>query len=90
MATLQVKGIDDRLYEALRRRAISDHRSISQEVVHIISDYLSKPRDGQGATAEFLELCGAWESEETPELMVAELRKDRHSRGRGEEYSVFD
>ena len=43
MATLQVRSMDDRLYEALGRRAAMDNRSISQEVVMIIKEYLSAP-----------------------------------------------
>ncbi len=36
MATLQVRDIDDRLYESLKTFANSEKRSISQEVIHII------------------------------------------------------
>ena len=35
MATLHVKGVDDRLLAALAARAAADKRSISQEVVFI-------------------------------------------------------
>jgi len=33
MATLQVRDIDDRLYESIRNLAASEKRSISQEVI---------------------------------------------------------
>ncbi|MEW5814047.1 MAG: antitoxin, partial [Spirochaetota bacterium] len=36
MANLQVRDIDDRLYTVLKQRARAKHRSLSQEVVHII------------------------------------------------------
>ncbi len=43
MATLQVKGMDDALYEGLKRRAELKHRSVSQEVVHLIESHLNGP-----------------------------------------------
>ena len=43
MATLQVKGMDDRLYDALAARAAGENRSISQQVVTIIRDFLARP-----------------------------------------------
>ena len=45
MANLQVRGIEDRLYEALRARAELDNRSISQEVVTIIEQFLARPAE---------------------------------------------
>ncbi len=40
MAVLSVKGIPDRLYKALRRQAEQDHRSIAQEVIYVLSQYI--------------------------------------------------
>ena len=36
MAHLQVKDIDDKLYESLRNLASQEKRSISQEVIYIL------------------------------------------------------
>ena len=44
MANLQVKSMDDQLYQALGKRAAMDQRSISQEVIFIIKDYLRIPK----------------------------------------------
>ncbi len=41
MANLQVRDIDDKLYDSLKRRADLEHRSISQEVVMIIESHHS-------------------------------------------------
>ena len=80
MATLQVKGMDDRLYKALNARATQDNRSISQEVVTIIEEFLSRPgkspRDNMMA---FLELAGAWEDSRTDEEIVKDIRRSRRS-----------
>lgn len=37
MATLNVKEFPESLYERLRERARREHRSIAQEVIHILS-----------------------------------------------------
>jgi plasmid stability protein len=83
MATLQVRDIDDRLYEALRARARSEHRSVSQEVVFIIEDHLSKStHSSQKQTELFLGLTGAWEGSESAEQLVASIRKSRKNSNR--------
>lgn len=78
MATLQVRDIDDRLYEALRTLSKQKHRSISQEVTHIIEDYLSTPqRDIPQQTDAFLALSGAWAGPETAEEIIETIRTSR-------------
>jgi plasmid stability protein len=37
MATLNIKNLPDRLYEKIQARAKRAHRSIAQEVIHILS-----------------------------------------------------
>lgn len=44
MATLNVKNVPDALYEALKARAESRHRSVAQEVTHILSEVLTPQR----------------------------------------------
>ena len=79
MATLQVRSIDERLYGALGRRAEMDHRSISQEVVAILNDYLACPaKTPQGAATDaFLELAGSWTDDRDADAVMAEIRKAR-------------
>jgi plasmid stability protein len=61
MANLQVMGLDDKLYKALRARAASENRSISQEIVTIIEAYLSQHKtEPHRATSAFLKLAGTW------------------------------
>lgn len=42
MANLQVKGVDDAFYEDLKRLAAAENRSVSQQVVVILRDYLAR------------------------------------------------
>ena len=83
MATLQVRSIDDALYKALGRRAAMDNRSISQEVVAIIKDFLSSPKSlHENATSDFLAMCGTWEDERSSDEIVEDLRQSRRNRNR--------
>ena len=83
MAILQVRNMDDRLYEGLKRRATVDNRSVSQQVITIIQRYLS-------ASASFdvcpddavLSLAGSWQDERTTDEIVADVRKSRTKRSR--------
>jgi plasmid stability protein len=79
MAILQVKGIDDQLYAALRQRASRDDRSISQEVVRIIREFLAQPPEALNATDEFLKLAGSWSDARPADEIVAEIRGARRS-----------
>ena len=38
MATLNIKNLPDRLYRKIQARAHWEHRSIAQEVIHILSE----------------------------------------------------
>lgn len=43
MATLNIKNLPDALYSALKKRAKRQHRSIAQEVTHILDEALRTP-----------------------------------------------
>lgn len=53
MATLNIKGLPDPLYRRLQRRARAQHRSVAQEVTHILSEVLDT-----AAPLSILELRG--------------------------------
>jgi plasmid stability protein len=44
MATLNIKNLPDGLYKKLQVRAKRQHRSVAQEVTHILSEALEKPK----------------------------------------------
>jgi plasmid stability protein len=78
MATLQVRDMDDRIYNALKQRARSRHRSLSQEVAHIIEEYLSQPTAPSKRQSEMLlELSGSWEGPETAAQIIKTIRDGR-------------
>jgi plasmid stability protein len=53
MATLNIKNLPDRLYKKIQARAHREHRSIAQEVIHILSVATENP-----APLSILELQG--------------------------------
>ena len=78
MAILQVRDIDDRIYEALKTISKQNKRSISQEVIHIIETYLSNPQlIKKNSTEEFLKLAGSWEDDRSADEIISEIRKGR-------------
>ncbi len=90
MATLQVKGLDDDLYRALGARAAMDNRSISQEVVTMIQEFLARPSQvPRETTRAFLELAGSWADRRSAKQIAAGVRKARRSKKRFRDPDVF-
>ncbi len=92
MANLQVKDIDDRLYDSIRKIAANEKRSISQEVVYILQRYLSIPKAFEyNPTDEFLKLSGSWKDERDEDEIVKEVRNYRRNSKRfGSDNELFD
>lgn len=90
MAILQVRDIDDRLYDALKTLAKKEHRSISQEVIMMIESYMNNPgRTASEATEAFLNL--SWAGPETADEIIAGIRKERKNSKRFEDRNdLFD
>jgi antitoxin FitA-like protein len=44
MAVLNIKNLPDSLYRKLQARAKRQHRSVAQEVTHLLSDALETPK----------------------------------------------
>jgi len=80
MANLQIKGIDDAIYEELKRLAAAENRSVSQQTLFLIKDYLAKRQRVRGLKTPveaLLELAGSWEGEESAEEIITKIKKAR-------------
>lgn len=80
MANLQIKNVQDDLYEEIKNLALSENRSVSQQVLALIKDYLAKrTRIASLKTpAEILlELSGAWQDPRDPDELIADIRGAR-------------
>jgi len=92
MAILQVREIDDRLYSLLKAKAKKENRSLSQEVISILEDFLANPdMFGRNPTKEFLSLAEAWSDERTAEEIVDQIKRSRKNSQRfGAKNVLFD
>jgi len=82
MANLQIKGIDDNLYERLKAIAASENRSVSQQVLFLVKSYLAKGKaiDEMKTPAQvLLELSGSWDDRRSSEEIIREIKKGRKS-----------
>jgi len=82
MANLQIKGVDDAIYEELKKLAAAENRSVSQQTLFLIKDYLAKKQRVHTLRTPvqvLLELAGSWEGEETAEEIIAKIKKARRS-----------
>jgi hypothetical protein len=80
MANLQIKGIDDRLYNELKRIAAEENRSVSQQTLFLVKDYLAKRQKVRGTKSPgqvLIELSGSWKDDRSPGEIVSEIRKAR-------------
>ena len=92
MAILQVRDIDDTLYNSLKISAKMQNRSVSQEVITIIETYLnSSQKNNKNATLEFLSLEGSWEDRRSADDIIKDIRKNRQQLNRfGKNNGIFD
>lgn len=74
MATLNVKNLPDALYRSLQARARRQHRSVAQEVTHILSEALSEPEP-----LSILELQGLGKEEWAGVDATAHVEEERRS-----------
>jgi hypothetical protein len=82
MANLHIKGMDDELYTQLKSLAVSENRSISQQILYLLKQYLAKKYQLQGTRTPaqvLLELSGSWEDDRPAEQIVKELKAGRRS-----------
>jgi predicted CopG family antitoxin len=80
MANLQIKGIDDELYGELKEMAAEENRSISQQTLFLLRDYLAKRKKvymEKRPAQVLLELSGSWKDSRVPELIISEIKKAR-------------
>ena len=82
MANLQIKGIDKDFYARLKEVSSAENRSVSQQVLFLIKNYLVKKSQIQNAKTPaqvLLELSGSWQDSRSSEQIIKELKKSRKS-----------
>lgn len=82
MANLQIKNIQDELYEEIKKLASAENRSVSQQVLFLVREYLAKRKHLTAARSPaqvLLELSGSWEDDKNAEQIVKEIKSARKS-----------
>lgn len=80
MANLQIKGIKDELYAEIKKLAAAENRSIGQEILFLVKDYLARKnhlRTRKTPAQVLLELSGSWEDDRKAEEIIADIRSHR-------------
>lgn len=80
MANLQIKGIDDALYMQVKELAISENRSISQQVLFLLKTYIANKKQFENTKSpaqKMLSLAGSWDDARTAEELVDQIKTAR-------------
>ena len=80
MANLQIKNLDDRFYSQIKLLADSENRSISQQVVFLIKEYLTKRKSIsriQTPAQVLLDLSGSWLEDDEADDIISNIKKHR-------------
>ena len=81
MATLQVRGIDDKLYAELKRLAQDENRSLNQEVIVLLKNSLMPFQDRLSpaeATRELLKL--RWADKRSADRIIQDIEGGRKNK----------
>ena len=82
MANLQIKNVADDLYEEIKKLASAENRSVSQQVLFLVKEYLAKRKHltaTKSPAQVLLDLSGSWEDDKNAEQIVKEIKSARKS-----------
>lgn len=82
MANLQIKGIEDELYQELKKMAAEENRSVSQQALFLVKEYLARKRHMRALKTPaqiLLDLAGSWEDSRDSAKIIAQIRKARRN-----------
>lgn len=82
MANLQIKGIQDEFYEQIKKLAESEKRSVSQQVLFVVQEYMAKEKDMKKTKTPaqiLLELSGSWSDDRDVSDIISEIKNTRRN-----------
>ncbi len=82
MANLQIKGIEDELYRELKKMAAEENRSVSQQTLFLVKEYLARKRQMRALKTPaqiLLDLSGSWEDNRGSAKILAQIKKARRN-----------
>ena len=80
MANLQIKGIADDLYKKIKELAASENRAVSQQILFLIKEYISRRGAIQSLKPPaqvLLELSGSWEDKKSADKIISQIKRSR-------------
>ena len=90
MANLQIKGIDEALYAQIKELAVSENRSISQQILFLVKRYIANKQQFEKAKTPaqvLLELSGSWEDSRDADEIISDIKNARKNSSRFKEGS---
>ena len=82
MANLQIKGIDDKLYDTIKKLAASENRSVSQEILFLVKEHVAKRKQTVAIKTPaqvLLDLSGSWVDDRSADAIIAEIKEARRN-----------
>ena len=82
MANLQIKGMEDELYRELKRMAAEENRSVSQQALFLVKEYLARKRHMRALKTPaqiLLDLSGSWEDDRNSVKIITQIKKARRN-----------
>jgi plasmid stability protein len=82
MANLQIKGIEDELYRELKIMAAEENRSVSQQALFLVKEYLARKKQLRALKTPaqiLLDLSSSWQDHQDSAKMIAQIKKARRN-----------
>lgn len=82
MANLQIKGIDDKLYDTIKKLAASENRSVSQEILFLVKEHVAKRKQTVAIKTPaqvLLDLSGSWVDNRSANAIITEMKAARRN-----------
>ena len=82
MANLQIKGIDDKLYDTIKKLAASENRSVSQEILFLVKEHVAKRKQTVAIKTPaqvLLDLSGSWVDNRSANAIITEIKATRRN-----------
>jgi len=80
VANLQIKGIQDELYEEIKKLAAAENRSVSQQVLFLLKQYVARakhPGTLDTPAQVLLALSGSWQDDRPAQEIITEIKEAR-------------
>ena len=85
MSSLQIRGIDDALYAQIKELAVSENRSVSQQILYLVKRYIASKKQFENTRMPaqvLLDLSGSWEDTRSADEIASDIKSARRNSSR--------